>query len=67
LDHWLIIKYVLKINIYQEDNLWLFNNYNLVIAIYSKSKGKSKRVYTLFDITIKINKKYTILKDKIIL
>jgi hypothetical protein len=60
----MIIKYVLKINIYQEDNLWLFNNYNLVIAIYSKSK--SKRVYTLFDIKIKINKKYTILKDKII-
>jgi hypothetical protein len=58
----MIIKYVLKINIYQEDNLWLFNNYNLVIKIYNKNNP----VYTLFNITLNTNKQSTIMQDIII-
>jgi|688.fasta_scaffold241757_3 hypothetical protein len=59
----MIIKYVLKINIYQEDNLWLFNNYNLEITIYNKNNNP---VYTLFDITLNTNKQNTIMQDIII-
>ena len=59
----MIIKYVLKINIYQEDNLWLFNNYNLVIKISNKNNNP---VYTLFDITLNTNKQNTIMQDIII-